>query len=78
MVAPFTGAWIEIPWREANHRGHVSLPSRERGLKLRLSPAEVFAEKSLPSRERGLKFGLVAEDLGVMAVAPFTGAWIEI
>ena len=34
-VAPFTGAWIEISWGTDILAGATSLPSRERGLKLR-------------------------------------------
>ena len=33
---------------------------------------------SLPSRERGLKSGMQTQLLERAAVAPFTGAWIEI
>ena len=36
-VAPFTGAWIEIPRRRPAFILHASLPSRERGLKLELA-----------------------------------------
>ena len=34
IVAPFTGAWIEIDTGLPQIRGNPSLPSRERGLKL--------------------------------------------
>ena len=34
--------------------------------------------ESLPTRERGLKFAGLNRILGVSAVAPYTGAWIEI
>ena len=54
-VAPFTGAWIEISEDDLEDRLSMSLPSRERGLKL-LRPAPLGdAGGSLPSRERGLK-----------------------
>ena len=33
IVAPFTGAWIEIITKITEGTGYVSLPSRERGLK---------------------------------------------
>ena len=40
MVAPFTGAWIEIaPGALVAAAAQASLPSRERGLKLRCSQA---------------------------------------
>ena len=38
---------------------------------------EGVEDGSLPSRERGLKY-LWAQGDGKIAVAPFTGAWIEI
>ena len=56
-VAPFTGAWIEIIiYVTVCVEQHMSLPSRERGLKfywpINLNPYRT----SLPSRERGLKY----------------------
>ena len=55
----------------------MSLPSRERGLKLSLRGCLPVQHGSLPSRERGLKClpGVVVRL--VVSVAPFTGAWIE-
>ena len=38
LVAPFTGAWIEIEHQTRGRAGSGSLPSRERGLKLRRPP----------------------------------------
>ena len=32
-VAPFVGAWIEIPAKDSRYQMNVSLPSWERGLK---------------------------------------------
>ena len=37
-----------------------------------------YAALSHPSRVRGLKFCRVDGRMAIMAVAPFTGAWIEI
>ena len=54
-VAPFTGAWIEIVFSEHLSYNRLSLPSRERGLKLKILNFLFFLKKSLPSRERGLK-----------------------
>ena len=34
QVAPFAGAWIEISVVNQGYSGNMSLPSRERGLKL--------------------------------------------
>ena len=54
-----------------------SLPSRERGLKYRGNRDRRGGNRSLPSRERGLKFDEQTGFLGVLDVAPFAGAWIE-
>ena len=55
MVAPFTGAWIEISMQGLFQELSKSLPSRERGLKSARSGVRVNSLQSLPSRERGLK-----------------------
>ena len=55
----------------------MSLPSRERGLKLCIATAESTEEASLPSRERGLKPGIDLGSVKCCVVAPFAGAWIE-
>ena len=61
-VAPLAGAWIEIAYPSASQPcHHLSLPSRERGLKFLHQRRKIDCRGSLPSRERGLKFG----DLGV-------------
>ena len=77
-VAPFTGAWIEIGRRQPLPECQGSRPCRERGVET-VNPAPPRCGRwSLPSRERGLKLGGPwGIALGV-AVAPFTGAWIEI
>ena len=55
-----------------------SLPSRERGLKYSVHGRSLRSPSgSLPSRERGLKFDEQTGFLGVLDVAPFAGAWIE-
>ena len=79
IVAPFTGAWIEIyDWSPVVRQNYGSLPSRERGLKLTGNPKTSGSAMSLPSRERGLKLICSLLRLVVLLVAPFTGAWIEI
>ena len=56
LVAPFAGAWIEIPEdKDAKMKELESLPSRERGLKCQDKSKDRKQYKSLPSRERGLK-----------------------
>ena len=63
LVAPFTGAWIEIVKLTSLIPFLLSLPSRERGLKLRFYGCSVILNTSLPSRERGLKcYALVESD----------------
>ena len=56
----------------------MSLPSRERGLKLKEQNYSETRQKSLPSRERGLKFTEGHIFNTHSDVAPLAGAWIEI
>ena len=56
----------------------VSLPTRERGLKLQLKKIDDKWRLSLPTRERGLKFKWDILILKLPKVAPYAGAWIEI
>ena len=56
----------------------MSLPSRERGLKLVTEDQTYFTSRSLPSRERGLKFKDKYRQYKFSTVAPLAGAWIEI
>ena len=79
MVAPFTGAWIEMRAAACRRRPwSLSPPSRERGLKFLEAGQRVGDGVSLPSRERGLKSVRRAPSPWTWRVAPFTGAWIEI
>ena len=55
VVAPFTGAWIEIRAGRNFYEIDPSLPSRERGLKYSRWLCLLPWLSSLPSRERGLK-----------------------
>ena len=56
----------------------MSLPSRERGLKLYTEADLSNGNKSLPSRERGLKLTINNFPQYAIFVAPLAGAWIEI
>ena len=56
MVAPFTGARIEMLVSCESLVWPSSLPSRERGLKSEDDPVPAVGQGSLPSRERGLKY----------------------
>ena len=78
VVAPFAGAWIEIPsWCYHPEQERPSLPSRERGLKLQclqlliLLPVAPFAGAWIEMR-------FIATSPTPGKVAPFAGAWIEI
>ena len=55
----------------------MSLPSRERGLKLLGQKNMLLRFASLPSRERGLKLNTGTPTRKCLDVAPFAGAWIE-
>ena len=77
-VAPYAGAWIEIPIPSSYLPQAPSLPTRERGLKFYRLVLHDLIPLSLPTRERGLKslhlWGFPSGD----GVAPYAGAWIEI
>ena len=55
LVAPHAGAWIEISSMISNGLHVMSLPMRERGLKLVAVVQCDQVVASLPMRERGLK-----------------------
>ena len=76
-VAPLAGAWIEIDRWHKDRMERLSLPSRERGLKLIRYSSGSIRRLSLPSRERGLKYPIL-DSLYLCLVAPLVGAWIEI
>ena len=79
VVAPFTGAWIEII-NHSSSRAAVSGVAPFTGAWIEIS---VFVGRyeitkmSHPSRVRGLKFSTGFSRFLVPLVAPFTGAWIE-
>ena len=78
MVAPFTGAWIEMALSSGRRRGSSSLPSRERGLKFHAvwtsSPPTAVA----PFTGAWIEMVISCAPDTPEKVAPFTGAWIEI
>ena len=79
VVAPFTGAWIEIsePTRIPCVRTR-SLPSRERGLKsYSLDAVGVHGVVALFTGA-WIEISAIALANWFPYVAPFTGAWIEI
>ena len=78
IVAPFTGAWIEIQFVPAHGTGAASLPSRERGLKFERIRRGLDRIQVAPFTGAWIEIlGRVRDALDVF-VAPFTGAWIEI
>ena len=48
IVAPLAGAWIEIRGPQGEQGEVGSLPSRERGLKLRIQHLEPWGQKVAP------------------------------
>ena len=56
----------------------MSRPSRARGLKYHHYNYTTVIFWSRPSRARGLKSARIFKHTVLNAVAPFTGAWIEI
>ena len=78
VVAPFTGAWIEIDGSNGVNWLFRVAPFTGAWIEIGLARAVVPACRSLPSRERGLKFQWMRTNALVHIVAPFTGAWIEI
>ena len=77
-VAPCAGAWIEMPVSAAAAGIGVSLPVRERGLKLniwrRCCPPHFVA----PCAGAWIEIIFVIKSNAIIAVAPCAGAWIEI
>ena len=59
-VAPYAGAWIEMHPSQAFLISGSSLPTRERGLKLRRNRGRISLPGSLPTRERGLKYCFIS------------------
>ena len=77
-VAPFTGAWIEIQPAITSLAGaSVSLPSRERGLKLCRAGTGEGRWFVAPFAGAWIEINTLIWTLTSTMVAPFTGAWIE-
>ena len=78
-VAPFTGAWIETQTLYQGQRVYlsVSLPSRERGLKLLLLVALALFRLVAPFTGAWIETSQSSQSSSSAPVAPFTGAWIE-
>ena len=78
-VAPFTGAWIEIPPAWSTYGCMLgSHPSRVRGLKLRYASRYDEATGVAPFTGAWIEIKNGSNFAIRLYVAPFTGAWIEI
>ena len=79
-VAPFTGAWIEIPMDSAiPDTMPESHPSRVRGLKSQRHRLSSRPDHVAPFTGAWIEITLKALECSWgLKVAPFTGAWIEI
>ena len=79
FVAPHAGAWIEIS--KAAPPGSdppVSLPMRERGLKLAIRPMLCVTTAVAPHAGAWIEIYLMQSREIDTIVAPHAGAWIEI
>ena len=78
LVTPYAGVWIEIASIFFIPPFHLSLPTRECGLKydIHCPPSPLLV--SLPTRECGLKFICFLHRLSDHVVTPYAGVWIEI
>ena len=77
-VAPFAGAWIEIPGDQPWPRPLPSLPSRERGLKSNNSRTEALSCIVAPFAGAWIEMMKNNFEFGLFMVAPFVGVRIEI
>ena len=77
-VAPFAGAWIEIPLNFPRGRGCRVAPFAGAWIEIQMHYLNKHNIPSLPSRERGLKLQQDRHVGQLVQVAPFAGAWIEI
>ena len=55
MVAPFTGAWIEIDFTHITNHGVLVAPFTGAWIEIGDQHSTTKSDRSLPSRERGLK-----------------------
>ena len=56
----------------------LSLPSRERGLKFKLTPENYYTKEVAPFAGAWIEIRNIKKNCTVFSVAPFAGAWIEI
>ena len=80
LVAPFTGAWIEIFVIGNTTVWGLVAPFTGAWIEIARQRCQSLwpDHSSHPSRVRGLKSQCLYDPYGADIVAPFTGAWIEI
>ena len=78
VVAPFTGAWIEILLTKDLNKTLMSLPSRGRGLKYQTILWQSTSKSVAPFTGAWIEMLYQQQERQSSLVAPFTGAWIEI
>ena len=76
-VAPFAGAWIEMTTVKNDLPYLRSLPSRERGLKLRKLKFDEYLPEVAPFAGAWIEMITSRPGIKMLFVAPFAGAWIE-
>ena len=78
-VAPLAGAWIEIvTLAPGKHYETLSLPSRERGLKLSSALSSLVMAVVAPLAGAWIEIICRIQVRCAFVVAPLAGAWIEI
>ena len=77
IVAPHAGAWIETPEYDELVSPNLSLPMRERGLKLYQPLPSVYAVPVAPHAGAWIETVLDGMRKTTNSVAPHAGAWIE-
>ena len=77
-VAPYAGAWIEIPQGIKGNQLRPVAPYAGAWIEIANTCSSVYPIRSLPTRERGLKWLSIITYIKCFRVAPYAGAWIEI
>ena len=78
MVAPFAGAWIEIPARMTTGQSKMSLPSRGRGLKFIPILTRNEVKRVAPFAGAWIEIGLTNDrGLSVFASLPSRGRGLK-
>ena len=79
LVAPYMGAWIEIPCIGSSTNLALVAPYMGAWIEIKSSSLSIIhGPGSLPTWERGLKLVVPILYFLLPYVAPYMGAWIEI